>query len=67
MSDWRTARAPYATRSRLPEDDLPEIDWGAASFAPGGGLSFTPRDDLVTAVAAEDDQVLCGALAPPCP
>ena len=37
MSDWRTARAPYATRSRLPEDDLPEIDWGAASFAPGGG------------------------------
>ena len=37
------------------------------SFAPGGGLSFTPRDDLVTAVAAEDDQVLCGALAPPCP
>lgn len=37
------------------------------SFAPGGGLSFTPRADLVSAVAAEDDQVLCGALSPPCP
>ena len=37
------------------------------SFAPGGGLSFTSRADLVAAVAADDDQVLCGALAPPCP
>jgi tRNA A-37 threonylcarbamoyl transferase component Bud32 len=37
------------------------------SFAPGGGLSFTPRADLVAAVAAEDDQVLCGALSPRCP
>ena len=38
-----------------------------ASFAPNGGLEFTSRADLVAAVAAEDDQVLCGALAPPCP
>ncbi len=37
-----------------------------ASFAPNGGLAFTSRADLVAAVAAEDDQVLCGALAPPC-
>ncbi len=35
-----------------------------ASFAPNGGLEFTSRADLVAAVAAEDDQVLCGALAP---
>ena len=42
-------------------------DPGVPSFAPDGGLSFTPRADLVAAVAAEDDQVLCGALAPPCP
>ena len=38
-----------------------------ASFATNGGLEFTSRADLVAAVAAEDDQVLCGALAPPCP
>ena len=38
-----------------------------ASFAPNGGLEFKSRADLVAAVAAEDDQVLCGALAPPCP
>ena len=37
------------------------------SFAPGVGLSFTSRADLVAAVDAEDDQVLCGALAPTCP
>jgi hypothetical protein len=37
------------------------------SFETDGGLSFTPREDLVAAVDAEDDQVLCGALAPPCP
>jgi membrane-associated phospholipid phosphatase/tRNA A-37 threonylcarbamoyl transferase component Bud32 len=36
------------------------------SFAPNGGLAFVSRADLVAAVAA-DDQVLCGALAPPCP
>jgi len=40
---------------------------GVPSFDPGGGLSFTPREDLVAAVAADDDQVLCGALAPACP
>ena len=37
------------------------------SFASGGGLSFTSRTDLITAVDAETGQVLCGALAPPCP
>ncbi|MGZ8602789.1 MAG: phosphatase PAP2 family protein [Actinomycetota bacterium] len=37
-----------------------------ASFAPNGGLAFTPRADLVAAVASDDDQVLCGALAPAC-
>jgi membrane-associated phospholipid phosphatase/tRNA A-37 threonylcarbamoyl transferase component Bud32 len=37
------------------------------SFTPNGGLSFTPRTDLIASVAATDDQVLCGALAPPCP
>jgi len=40
---------------------------GVPSFEPGGGLSFIAREDLVAAVATEDDQVLCGALAPPCP
>jgi hypothetical protein len=39
----------------------------APSFAPGAGLSFTSRTDLIAAVEADDDQVLCGALAPPCP
>jgi len=43
MSDWRTSQAPYQQRSRLPEDDLPEIDWGAASFAPGGGDEPEPE------------------------
>jgi tRNA A-37 threonylcarbamoyl transferase component Bud32 len=37
------------------------------SFTPNGGLSFTSRADLIASVAATDDQVLCGALAPPCP
>ena len=41
-------------------------DPGVPSFSSDGGLSFTPREDLVDAVAAEDDQVLCGAFAPPC-
>ena len=40
-------------------------DPGVPSFAAGGGLSFVPRGELVAAVAA-DDQVLCGAEAPPC-
>lgn len=38
MSDWRTSRAGY-----LPEDDLPDIDWGAASFTPGGGDEPQPE------------------------
>jgi membrane-associated phospholipid phosphatase/tRNA A-37 threonylcarbamoyl transferase component Bud32 len=37
------------------------------SFEPDGGLSFTPRADLIAAVDADDGQVLCGALTPPCP
>jgi hypothetical protein len=37
------------------------------SFTPNGGLSFTSRANLIASVAATDDQVLCGALAPPCP
>jgi hypothetical protein len=41
-------------------------DPDAPSFAPAGGLSFTSRADLVAAVA-RDDEILCGALAPPCP
>jgi membrane-associated phospholipid phosphatase len=40
---------------------------GVPSFAAFGGLSFTWRGDLIEAVDADDDQVLCGALAPPCP
>jgi tRNA A-37 threonylcarbamoyl transferase component Bud32/membrane-associated phospholipid phosphatase len=47
-------------RSAITDPDVP-------SFASEGGLSFTSRADLIAAVAAEDDQVLCGALAPPCP
>jgi membrane-associated phospholipid phosphatase len=42
-------------------------DVNVPSFAPAGGLSFTPRADLVAAVATDEEQVLCGALAPPCP
>jgi membrane-associated phospholipid phosphatase/tRNA A-37 threonylcarbamoyl transferase component Bud32 len=47
-------------RSSIESPDVP-------SFATNGGLSFTAREDLIAAVAAEDDQVLCGALAPACP
>jgi hypothetical protein len=43
------------------------IDARVPSFEPGGGLQFTSRVDLVAAVNEQDDQVLCGALAPPCP
>ena len=43
MSDWRTSQAPYQQRSRLPEDDLPEIDWGEAAFTPGGGDEPEPE------------------------
>lgn len=38
MTDWRTARAGY-----LPEDDLPDIDWGEASFTQGGGDEPEPE------------------------
>jgi hypothetical protein len=37
------------------------------SFAADGGLTFISRADVIAAVAAEDDNLLCGALAPPCP
>jgi len=37
------------------------------SFDVEGGLSFTSRQDVIDQVATEDDQVLCGALTPPCP
>jgi hypothetical protein len=47
-------------RSAIKDADVP-------SFAPAAGLSFTPRAELVAAVEAQDDQVLCGALVPPCP
>ena len=42
------------------------VDPDVPSFEGGGGLSFVPRESLVATVA-RDDQVLCGALAPPCP
>jgi membrane-associated phospholipid phosphatase/tRNA A-37 threonylcarbamoyl transferase component Bud32 len=47
-------------RSTIADPDVP-------SFPPGVGLSYTPRAELIAAVAADDGQVLCGALAPPCP
>jgi hypothetical protein len=47
-------------RSTITDPDVP-------SFASGGGLSLASRADLIDAVAADDDQLLCGALAPPCP
>ena len=47
-------------RSTITDPDAP-------SFAPGDGFSFMSRADLVAAVDADVDQVLCGALAPPCP
>jgi membrane-associated phospholipid phosphatase/tRNA A-37 threonylcarbamoyl transferase component Bud32 len=40
---------------------------GVPSFDPGGGLALLSRTALVDAVAAGDDQILCGAQAPPCP
>ena len=47
-------------RSTIPDPDVP-------SFDANGGLSFTPRADLIAEVAGDDHQVLCGAFAPPCP
>jgi membrane-associated phospholipid phosphatase/tRNA A-37 threonylcarbamoyl transferase component Bud32 len=40
---------------------------GVPSFTADGGLAFESRANLAAAVDAESDQVLCGALAPPCP
>ena len=37
------------------------------SFDDGGGLSFIDRSELVAAVEQNEDLVLCGAEAPPCP
>jgi tRNA A-37 threonylcarbamoyl transferase component Bud32 len=68
-----TCPAPVAGTEQIPIDGgciayrATVDDEGVPSFAPGGGLEFTPRADLVAAVADDDDQVLCGALAPPCP
>ena len=36
------------------------------SFDPDGGLTFTERSDLVASTERDEDQTLCGALAPPC-
>ena len=65
--------APVAGTEQIPIDGgcvtyrSTVTDPGVPSFATDGGLSFTSRTDLIAAVAADDDQVLCGALAPPCP
>jgi hypothetical protein len=45
----------------------PSTDPSVPSFAPNGGLSLMPREDVITAVAEDDGQILCGASAPPCP
>jgi len=64
--------APVEGTQQIPIDGgcvtyTPTItDRDVPSFAPDGGLAFIARSDLIAAVAA-DDQVLCGALAPPCP
>jgi len=39
---------------------------GVPSFDPGGGLSFTDRQEIVDTVQRDIGQVLCGAGAPPC-
>jgi membrane-associated phospholipid phosphatase/tRNA A-37 threonylcarbamoyl transferase component Bud32 len=46
--------------STIADPDVP-------SFPPGVGLSYTSRAGLIAAVADDDDQVLCGVPAPPCP
>jgi hypothetical protein len=40
---------------------------GVPSFTADGGLAFEARANIAAAVEADDGQVLCGALAPPCP
>ncbi len=42
-------------------------DQGVPSFEPNGGLSLTPRAEVVAEVTADSGLVLCGALAPRCP
>ena len=56
---------PHRRRLRRASRRITDPD--APSFAPGGGFSFMSRADLVAAVDADVDQVLCGALAPSCP
>jgi membrane-associated phospholipid phosphatase/tRNA A-37 threonylcarbamoyl transferase component Bud32 len=64
--------APVEGTQQIPIDGgcvtyTPTItDRDVPSFALDGGLTFVSRADLIAAVAASD-QVLCGALAPPCP
>jgi membrane-associated phospholipid phosphatase len=68
-----TCPAPVEGTERIPIEGgcvayrTTMIDPDVPSFEPDGGLSFTSRADLIAAVAADDDQVLCGAFAPPCP
>jgi membrane-associated phospholipid phosphatase/tRNA A-37 threonylcarbamoyl transferase component Bud32 len=65
--------APVEGTQQIPIDGgcvtyTPTItDRDVPSFAADGGLTFISRADVIAAVAAEDDNVLCGALAPPCP
>jgi hypothetical protein len=65
--------APVAGTEQLPVDGgcvtyrSTVTDADVPTFAPNGGLSLTSRADLIVAVAAVDDRLLCGALAPPCP
>ena len=49
------------------QTSVPAGSGSVPSFAPGGGLRYVDRADLVSAVAAEEGLVLCGADAPPCP
>ena len=65
--------APVEGTQQIPIDGgcvtyTPTItDRDVPSFAADGGLAFISRAGVIAAVAAEDDNVLCGALAPPCP
>jgi hypothetical protein len=65
--------APVADTEQIPVDGgcvtyrSTIADPTVPSFGPKGGLAFTPRTDLIAAVAADNEQVLCGALATPCP
>jgi tRNA A-37 threonylcarbamoyl transferase component Bud32 len=65
--------APVADTEQIPVDGgcvtyrSTIADPTVPSFGPKGGLAFTARTDLIAAVAADNEQVLCGALATPCP